>query len=225
MKYVNEPSRLGPLQEHRADLVVRPDHVQLHFQLSIEAPQPDKGPPLLEGACEVLRRRACEATGADVRLRLRDLRFSHPEPKKLRLPEDEERALVSVDGALELPLAPALTFWERGTKVAALVRVCREQELDARDVKSRPQPRFGAPVPRVAQPEEHRAELLRRLGARLREFHATLAPTEVPLRLAECIPPGPVDQEPVSLEEVALSLRVAWQASGTRDGTAHLLAG
>jgi hypothetical protein len=225
MEYSKEPSRLSPLQDLRADLVVRPDHVQVRVQLSVVSPQADKGPPLLKEAYEVLRRRAREATGSEVRLRLRDVRFERAEARKLRLPEDEERSLVTVEGALELPLAPAQDFWERGTKVAALVRVCQELERDARDEKSRPRPRFGPPVPRVAQPEEHRAELLRRLGTRLRELQATLASAEVPVRLAECTPPGPVDQEPVSLEEVALTLRVAWHPSGPRDGASHLLAG
>ena len=58
-------------------------------------------------------------------------------------------------------------------------------------------------------------------GTRLRLRDGTpewVAPTEVPLRPTECVPPGPVEQTPVSLEEVALLLRTVWVPSGTREG-------
>jgi hypothetical protein len=218
MKYSSDPSpRLSPLTDLHADLVVRPDHLQVRFQLCVEVDLPDQGPALLKEACEQLQRRACDATGTDVRVRPRDVQFGPATSRKLKLPEDEDRSGVTVDGVLEMPLGASLDFWARSTQVASLMRVCQELMRDAREEKARPRARFGPPVPRVAQPEEHRAELLRRLAARLREFQSTLAPTEVPLRPTECVPPGPVEQSPVSLEEVALSLRVVWPPSGTRD--------
>lgn len=218
MKYSSDPSpRLSPLTDVHADLVVRPDLLQVRFQLGVEVDLPDQGPALLKEACEQLLRRACVATGMDVRLRPRDVQFGPGTSRKMKLPDDEDRSAVTVDGVLEMPLGPSLDFWARSSKVAALMRVCQEMMRDAREEKGRPRARFGPPVPRVAQPEEHRAELLRRLGARLREFQATLAPAEVPMRPTECIPPGPVEQSPVSLEEVALSLRVVWTPSGPRD--------
>lgn len=219
MKYSSaSDGRLSPMPDLRADLVVRPDHVQVRFQFSVEPELVDEGPALLKEACEGLLRRACAGTGSDVRLKPRDVSFGPATSKKLKLPEDEDRSAVSVDGVLELPLAPSLDFWARSTKVAALVRVCQELVRDAREQKSRPRARFGPPVPRVAQPEEHRAELLRRLGARLVEFQGTLAPAQVPLRPTECIPPGPVEQRPVSLEEVALSLGITWHPSARAGG-------
>lgn len=211
--------RLSPLTDLHAELVVRPDHLQVRFQLGVDVDSPDQGSSLLKEACDVLQRRARDATGMEVRLRPRDVQFGAATSRKLKLPEDEDRSGVTVDGVLEMPLGPSLDFWSRSAKVASLMRVCQELMREAREEKGRPRARFGPPVPRVAQPEEHRAELLRRLGARLFEFQTTLAPSQVPLRPAECVPPGPVEQTPVSLEEVALSLRVTWFPQTPRGGS------
>lgn len=211
MKYSSaNDGRLAPMPDLRADLVVRPDHVQVRFQFTVEPELVDEGPAMLKEACDGLLRRVVAGTGSDVRLKPRDVNFGPASSRKLKLPEDEDRSAVSVEGVLELPLAPSLDFWARGTRVAALMRVCQELVRDSREQKNRPRARFGPPVPRVAQPEEHRAELLRRLGDRLTEFQSTLAPSQVKLRPIECTPPGPVEQRPVSLEEVALSLGVVW---------------
>lgn len=207
--------RLSPLTDLHADLVVRPDHVQVRFQLSVEADRADLGLSSLKEESGALLRRAREATGAEVRLRPRDMLLGPAAAnKKLRLSEAEERASFTVEGVLELPLADSLDFWERSAKVTQLLRVCQEF---SREEKARPRARFSPPVPRVARPEAHRAELLRRLSERLCELREALRPADVPLRPAEYTPPGPVEQTPVSLEEVTLSLRVAWHTSGPRE--------
>ncbi|XXF78711.1 hypothetical protein P2318_02845 [Myxococcaceae bacterium GXIMD 01537] len=221
MKSTSYSPGLAPLPDLRADLMVRPDHVRVRFQFSLEAESADQGVPPLKDASQGLLTRARDATRADVKLRLLDVRFGPGESRKLRLPEDEDRSTVTVDGELELPLTPELDFWERGARLAALMRVCQEHTRDARDEKSRPRVRFGPPVPRIAQPESYRAELLGRLRTRLREFQSTLAPAEVPVRPAQCTPPGPVAQTPFSLEEVGLSLHLVWRTGAKLDTEAQ----
>ena len=192
----------------RAELVVRPDLLRVSFSVSLEVEGIEQGLPLLQRACEQLQKRVREALGAEVTLRPRDARFNHREPKKLSLPEDDDRTSVSVDGALEVPLPEGLDFWARTTRVGTLARVCHEVARDSREEKKRPRFSFGAVEALVSQPEAHRAELLRRFVSRVRELAEAAGSPEAPLRAVDCSLPGPVQQSPVSLEEVGLSLHV-----------------
>jgi hypothetical protein len=212
------PHELPPV---RAELVVRPDLLRVSFSVSLEAEGIEQGLPLLQRACEQLHRRVREAVSAEVQLRPRDTRFNRSAPKKLALPEDDDRTFIAVDGTLEVPLPEGLDFWARGGRVGALVRVCHELERDTRDEKKRPRFNFGAVEALVAKPEAHREELLRRFVARVRELAAAAGSPEAPLRAVDCSVPGPVEQSPVSLEEVGLSLHVACRLDVVRDGGAR----
>ncbi|HEY0096762.1 MAG TPA: hypothetical protein VGB96_20690 [Archangium sp.] len=209
----------SPLHEPapvRAELVVRPDLLRVSFSVSLETEGLEQSLPLLQRACEQLQRRAREATGAEVTLRPRDTRFNRSAPKKLSLPEDEDRAFVAVDGLLVVPLPAELDFWARSARVGALVRVCHEVERDSREVKKQPRFSFGSVEAFVSQPESHRAELLRRFVARVKELAAALGSPEAPLHVVDCGLPGPVEQAPVSLEEVGLTLNVLCRLDALR---------
>ncbi|MFE8602997.1 hypothetical protein [Archangium violaceum] len=202
-KYVpHEPSPI------RAELVVRPDLLRVSFSVSLETEGIEQTLPLLQRACEQLQRRAREATGAEVTLRPRDTRINHPAPKKLSLPEDDDRATVAVSGLLVVPLPAELDFWARSARVGSLVRVCHEVERDSRETKKQPRFSFGTVEAFVSQPEAHRTELLRRFVERAREMASALGSAEAPLQVVDCAPAGAVEQTPVSLEEVGLSLHV-----------------
>jgi hypothetical protein len=192
----------------RAELVLRPDLLRISFSVSLEVENIEQGLPLLQRASEQLQRRVHDALGAEVTLKLRDVRFNRSAPKKLSLPEDEDRTFIAVDGALAVPLPAELDFWARGTRVGSLVRVCHEVERDSREEKKRPRFQFGSVEALVAQPEAHRAELLRRFVARVRELATAAGSPEAPLQVVDCSTPGPVEQSPVSLEEVGLTLTV-----------------
>ncbi|HEX5745200.1 MAG TPA: hypothetical protein VFZ09_03090 [Archangium sp.] len=204
-KYAPSLHEPAPL---RAELVVRPDQLRVAFTVSLESEGIEQTLPLLQRACEQLQRRAREATGTEVTLRPRDTRFNRSAPKKLSLPEDEDRTFVAVDGLLVLPLPAELDFWARSSRVGSLVRVCHEMERDSRESKKQPRFGFGSVEAFVSQPELHRAELLRRFVERAREVASALGSAEAPLHVVDCAPAGAVEQAPVSLEEVGLSLQV-----------------
>lgn len=68
-----------------------------------------------------------------------------------------------------------------------------------------------APCPcAVKQPEAHRAELMKRWVDQAQAF-AAAAQGERPLQLANCTPPGAVEQQVVTLEEVVLKLEMSCQ--------------
>lgn len=214
----------SPLHEPapvRAGLVVRPDLLRVSFSVSLETEGIEQTLPLLRRACEQLERRAREATGTEVTLHPRNTRFNRSAPKKLSLPEDEDRALVAVDGMLVVPLPAELDFWARSSRAGALVRVCHEVERDSREVKKNPRFGFGSVEAFVSRPEAHRAELLRRFAARAREMAATMGSSEAPLHVVDCAPAGSVEQTPVSLEEVGLSLDVLCRLDVVRGGGAR----
>jgi hypothetical protein len=214
--------KYSPLHEPtpvRAELVVRPDLLRVSFSVSLEKEGIEQNLTLLQRACEQLQRRAREATGAEVTLRPRDTRFNRSAPKKLLLPEDEDRTFVAVDGLLVMPLPAELEFWARSSRVGALVRVCHELERDSREVKKQPHFSFGSVEAFVSQPEAHRAELLRRFAARAREMASALGSAEAPLHVVDCAPAGAVEQTPVSLEEVGLSLHVHCRMDVVREAT------
>ncbi|HEX8438830.1 hypothetical protein, partial [Archangium sp.] len=85
----------------------------------------------------------------------------------------------------------------------------------------RPRFSFGTVEALVSKPEAHREELLRRFVARVRELATAAGSPEAPLRAVDCSVPGPVEQSPVSLEEVGLSLNVACRLDVVRGGEAR----
>lgn len=191
----------------RAELVVRPDLLRVAFSISLESQGVGQTLPILRGASEQLQRRVRDALGTEVTLRLRDVRFNRSAPRKLAIPEDDG-AFIAVDGTFEVPLPTEWDFWARSIRVGTLVRVFHEAGNDSRQSKKLPRLGFGAVEPLVARPEEHRAELLRRLVTRARELAASVSSPEAPLHVVDCSAPGLVEQSPISIEEVGLSLNV-----------------
>lgn len=192
----------------RAELVVRPDLLRISFSVSLELNESvDQTLTQLQRACEQLHRRMQDALGSGVRFRPREVRFERSGLKKLAMP-DEDATHASVDGLFEVPLPLELEFWARTSRVGTLARLCSAAQGDSRQSKKLPRFSFGNYEALVAQPEAHRAELLRRFAERMRELATTVGSPEAPLHVVDCSAPGPVEQSPVSLEEVGLSLPV-----------------
>lgn len=192
----------------RAELVVRPDLLRIAFSVSLELTEGvEHTLSQLQRACEQLHRRFEDALGPGVRLRPRNVRFDRAALRKLVMPENEATH-TSVDGVFEVPLPSELEFWDRTARVSTIVRLCHAAQGDSRQSKKLPNFNFGNPEAVVAQPEAHRTELLRRVVTRVRELAAAMGSPEAPLHVVDCSAPGPVEQSPVSLEEVGLSLPV-----------------
>ncbi|PTL83101.1 hypothetical protein [Vitiosangium sp. GDMCC 1.1324] len=191
----------------RAELIVRPDLLRVSFSASLETQGVEQSLPLLQRACEQFQRRVRDALGTEVTFRPKDARFNRSAPRKLALPEDDG-TFVAVDGTFEVPLPPEPDFWARSSRVGTLARACHEAQADSRQSKKLPRFSFGSVEALVAQPESHRAELLRRVVTRVRELATTVGSAEAPLHVVDCSAPGLVEQSPVSLEEVGLTLNV-----------------
>lgn len=200
-KYVPEPLPT------RAEFTVRPDVLRVSLTVSLETDEPAQALPSVQRGCEQFQRRLRDALGADVTLVLRGTRFGRPTRNKLSLPEEDD-ILVLVDGVLEVPLPEELDFWARGSRLGMMSRLCRETERDSHLLKKSPHFSFTAIEARLLRPEVHRAELLRRFVTRAREFAAAAGSPAAPLHLVDCSVPGSVEQSPLSLEEVGLSLDI-----------------
>jgi hypothetical protein len=194
------------------DLIVRPDILRTSFQVQLLGTFASQDAlSRLQQECERLRRHLREASGAEVTLKQSGVLLAPAPARKLRIPEDDDDARTGVEGTLELPLPDSVDFWARSARMTALQRACHE--LASADRKERGRPTFGFGTPRalVAEPELHRAELLRRFVARVQEFSAAASTTEAPLRVVDCTAPGPVIQTPISLEAVGLSLQFSYR--------------
>jgi hypothetical protein len=214
MKKVSSYYSPAPELPHdpKDDLVVRPDVLRLSFQVQILGTfASQEALSRLQQECERLRRNLLEATGGEVTLKPTGVMLNPAPSRKLRLPEDDDDARTGINGTLELPLPASLDFWGRSARVTALRRACHELEQENRGEKGRPSMSFGAPTAFVANPEAHRAELLRRFVDRVREFSAAASTAEPPLRVVDCTVPGAVNQTPLSLEAVALSLQFTYR--------------
>ncbi len=194
------------------DLVVRPDLLRTTFQAQLKGTfASQEALSRLQQECERLRRQLREATGAEVTMNLTGVLLASSPMKKLRIPEDDDDARTGVEGTLELPLPTSMDFWARSARMAALQRECHDLAAEDRKERGRPSYSFGVPTALVAEPEQYRAELLRRFVSRVQEFSAAASAADAPLRVVDCTAPGPVIQTAISLEAVSLSLQFTYR--------------
>ncbi|MFL5350038.1 MAG: hypothetical protein ACJ8AT_35115 [Hyalangium sp.] len=194
------------------DLIVRPDILRATFQVQLlGAFASQEALARLQQESEQLRRKLREATSAEVTLKMTGVLLSAAPMKRLRIPEDDDEARTGVAGTLEFALPTSLDFWARSARMAALGRTLNELSADERKVRGQPAYSFTPPTALVAEPEQHRAELLRRFVSRVQEFSAVASTAEAPLRVVDCTAPGPVIQTPISIESVGLSLLFSYR--------------
>jgi hypothetical protein len=199
------------------DFIVRPDILRATFQVQILGTfASQEALSRLQQESEQLRRKLREATGAEVTLKMTGVLLSAAPVKKLRIPEDDDNARTGVEGTLELPLPASLDFWARSARMAALERTLNELSAEERKVRGQPAYSFSIPTALVAEPEQYRAELLRRFVSRVQEFSAAASTAEAPLRVVDCTAPGPVVQAPISIESVGLSLQFTYRLDAPR---------
>lgn len=194
------------------DFIVRPDILRTTFQVQmLGAFASQEALSRLQQESEQLRRKLRDATSAEVTLKMTGVLHSAAPTRKLRIPEDDDEARTGVAGTLELALPTSLDFWARSARMAALERTLRELSADERKVRGQPAYSFSTSTALVAEPEQHRAELLRRFVSRVQEFSAAASSAEAPLRVVDCTAPGPVIQSPISIESVGLSLQFSYR--------------
>jgi hypothetical protein len=194
-----------PAEPVVADLIVRPDVMAITFAVRATAKTADEALRLLRE--EIGRVAGKLGEGAIMTLcGFRTEYVSH------------DRVHAYADGRAEITLAPAADYWARAGLLARLSALSKPEppKEDDKAKTSQEEERtvhvgFGAPRAMVKDVELHRGELNKRFVERARAFATAAQSARAPLDLLRCEPPQPIAQRTISLEEVALSLRVVCQ--------------
>lgn len=186
--------------EHRSQtpvppvsLIERPDQAQFHLRISVEA----------ETASAAL------AQMKRTLLRLEEL--LHPLHALLAVTDFDlcpesgkvEAAAHSIHLLITLPLGRDGSSWDRATKVAQLDDLFRTVILEGKKQKPKLEVHRALPVFLLADPEEQRQALVRRLHDRARALGDGQS-----VKLTEMRFDQPVEQRSLGLEQVELTLRV-----------------
>lgn len=115
---------------------------------------------------------------------------------------------ASVDGVLEVPLRADEDFWVRTQLHASLIEAA-QRLIDAYSGQDGVRAvSFETPEAQLADPEQHRAELIERWVARARQFASAAQAGSAPLVIRDCTPPAQVVQTSHSFDEVSLELAI-----------------
>lgn len=185
---------------------VRPDVLTVSFAFRQESEGLEQALPALKAAVDGYKRATAEAAKAEVTVRMQGIGL---ESGKVR----SNDALAH--GVLEVPLPESLDFWGRASLAATLVRVGNKEDAAAEKANAGLRATFGFPVAQVRDPEARRAELMTRWVERTRAFMSLAQSERAPLQVIGCEPPGEVQQHPVSVDEVVLSLPVSCRLEAT----------
>ncbi|MDI1445384.1 hypothetical protein [Polyangium sp. 6x1] len=198
----------------RGGLVVRPDLACVPFVLRVELADPKAGLDLLEKATLAVKERFGAATGGAATIAMLGANTTAA-PGYAKAKEDEPppaRFVVTVDGAVEVPLAAQAGYWARAKLVAGLVEASRKHEAlvpSAGEGAPKIETAFGSPEIKVRDPEAYRPELVKDWVERARAFARVAESQAAPLQLVSCEPPSAITQTPISLEQVGLALPVS----------------
>lgn len=189
-------------ESHTQGLAVRPDVLTTRFAARVAEVDPDRAVLVLKAACEILLRRMRELHPSAT-LRMTALDVGRDATAKSR-----DELSTRVDAEIDVALTPDMDWWNRAQLSAAVSVLARTLSGEARKQKPVIEVIFQQPVALLREPERHRTEVLRRWVTRAKEL-ANLAQSEgAPLAVLGCDPPGDVQQTPVSVDEVRLSLHV-----------------
>ena len=233
--FISSPSAPSvPQRGATSDLVVRPDLLEMGFALretemseaqAIAAAQATVAAiakeleHVTQGAAKV---KMCGMTAAPMLVSYGKAAMKKAEGAEgEKAPEKSKMTAVTVDGLVEVPLAASLDYWGRMRLISALKQVTREVVAwAAAGPEGRRGATFADPRPLVKDPEAHRAALTERWVRRVRSFTEVAQGGAAPLQVVDCTPPGPIEQQVRSLEEVALSLSIACKlnVAGERQG-------
>lgn len=198
----------------RGGLVVRPDLACVPFVLRIELADPKAGLDLLEKATLAVKERFGATTGGAATIALLGANTTAA-PEYSKSKDDDPppaRFIVTVDGAVEVPLAAEAGYWARAKIVAGLVEASKKRDalvpsagVGAPAIEAA----FGSPEIKLRDPESFRPELVKRWVERARAFARVAESQTAPLQLVSCEPPNAITQTPISLEQVGLALPVS----------------
>jgi hypothetical protein len=202
-------------QQARGELVVRPDAIVIVFAVKETNADAQKAIASLQAFTADIARRFQEATSGASSMKMCGASVQPVSKGKVKDSEVTEYAVI-VDGSIEIALAPEQDYWARSRLIAAITLVSRALASPpvppAVDSEKEPPPapavRFDQPQILVKDPEVHRAKLTERWIKRARDLAAAAQDPAAPLHLMDCAPPAQIEQRPISLEEIALTLAV-----------------
>lgn len=215
----------------KADLVVRPDMAVIDFALRRVQADPQKGLAVLHASVADMERRFREAASGVVSVRMCGVSVTPTgSSSKAAAGEGETVYAVMVDGKVEVGLAPDLDYWARSRLVASLTLVMKvladqphkekEKEKEGGGEGVSASARFEGPKVVVKNPDAYRAKLVAQWVKRARYSAAAALPADAPLYRIECAPPAEIEQNPISLEEVGLSLPTTCRLEAPPTGAA-----
>ncbi|MBJ6763623.1 hypothetical protein JGU66_22870 [Myxococcaceae bacterium JPH2] len=187
-----------------ADKVVRPDLLTMRFSVRQESEVPAQALPALKAVVDKLVRAAAEATHAEVVPRMKT--FGTETGSLRKFSTDPEKASIAVHGELQVAMPATMDFWARSELMARLLQVSKTTASESE--KQGVRLFFNAPEASLRDADAHRADLLRRWVERTRAFTLSAQSEVAALGPVDCSAPEAVQQRPVSLEEVALTLPV-----------------
>jgi hypothetical protein len=169
----------------------RPEQALFHLAVSVETDSASASLPLLKRSVTRLEE-LLPPLGAKLTVTDYDLPAAAGKSSEL---------LSSLHALLTLPFTKESSVWDRAQKLAQVDGLLRALVMEGKKQKPALEVRFDLPVFVVAEPELRRAALVTRLHERARSLGNDVTLKE--LRFDR-----PVEQRPVSLEEVQLTLSV-----------------
>jgi hypothetical protein len=213
----------GPSIPQRSDghgnIIVRPDLACVAFVLQLETSDPKGRLDLLEKAAVVVGKRFAAATGGASTSKMLGASVTAFSQGKAKGDGPPPRFVVTVDGAIETPLAADAGYWARAKLVAALVHASHTATPllpSAGEGQPEIEVAFGSPEIKLKDPEAFRPELVKRWVERARAFSRVAESQTVPLHLVSCEPPAAITQTPISVEQIGLSLPVSCRIDAAR---------
>jgi len=181
-------------------LRVRPDLARMHFSVALPDTEPERALVVLRGAVEQVIRRV-QATYPSATLTLQGFEGEGPERAKA-----SAASRSTLHGCVEVPLTEAQDFWARAQLCATLTSLAFALAAEAKRARPSLDATLHEPSCVAGNPESHRPELVRRWVAQLRELASLAEVEQARLVIAECSASGPVQQQPLSVDEVLLTL-------------------
>jgi hypothetical protein len=171
----------------------RPDQALFHLSVAVEAETAAAALAQLKRAAQRLEELLPQQHAT---LAVTEFRLPH-EPGKL------ESAPASLHATLTVPLPREASAWERAARLAQIDDLLRSLVQEGKKQKPKLEVQRSLPVFGLADPEAHRAALIKRLHDRARSLGGGQ-----PVQLKELRFDQPVEQHSVGLEQVELTLHV-----------------
>lgn len=191
-----------------AGILAAPDVIEVPFAIAVEG-EGGAAVAELEPEARAVTERIKAATGHAVSTRMKTMRFENVAYGKM---ESAKRQTIA-EGCVEVDISKDTEFWARARVLASISAAAPADHVLTKETH---RTTFGAPVPRVRDPEVHRKALVDKWMERSRGFIAAAdANGAGTMRLSDCAPPLEIHQAPVGTDQVLLSLPAACKlASG-----------